>query len=120
MFGIGRRTWLEANLQVVARVIEERPRFGLATKPVNEPDVLIVGAGPAGLVTVITLARYGVNVLLVEKRTAISTLSRATVISTPSMEIFRSWGLKTPYAKEPRTSSPVAGSRPPLQPAKAP
>lgn len=60
----------------------------------NEPDVLIVGAGPAGLVTGITLARYGVNVLLVEKRTAISTLSRATVISTRGMEIFRSWSLE--------------------------
>jgi 2-polyprenyl-6-methoxyphenol hydroxylase-like FAD-dependent oxidoreductase len=61
---------------------------------VNQSDVLIVGAGPAGLVTGISLARYGVKTLLVEKRTAISTLSRATVISTRSMEIFRSWGLE--------------------------
>lgn len=60
----------------------------------NQPDVLIVGAGPAGLVAGITLARYGVKTLLVEKRTALSTLSRATVISTRSMEIFRSWGLE--------------------------
>lgn len=60
----------------------------------NEPDVLIVGAGPGGLVAGITLARYGVDVLLVEKRTAISTLSRATVISTRCMEIFRSWSLE--------------------------
>jgi 2-polyprenyl-6-methoxyphenol hydroxylase-like FAD-dependent oxidoreductase len=58
------------------------------------PDVLIAGAGPAGLVTAITLARYGVRVTLVEKRTAISTLSRATVISTRSMEILRSFGLE--------------------------
>ena len=34
------------------------------------------------------------NTLLVEKRTALSTLSRATVISTRCMEIFRSWGLE--------------------------
>jgi 2-polyprenyl-6-methoxyphenol hydroxylase-like FAD-dependent oxidoreductase len=31
-------------------------------------DVLVVGAGPAGLVAGITLARYGVSVLVVEKR----------------------------------------------------
>ena len=61
---------------------------------VNDAEVLIVGAGPAGLVAGIALARYGVKMLLVEKRTALSTLSRATVISTRSMEIFRSWGLE--------------------------
>lgn len=42
----------------------------------------------------ITLARYGVSVLLVDKRVAISTLSRATVISTRCMGIFRSRGLE--------------------------
>jgi putative polyketide hydroxylase len=63
-------------------------------RAVSESDVLIVGAGPAGLVTGITLARYGVKALLVEKRTSLSTLSRATVISTRCMEIFRSWGLE--------------------------
>ncbi|MPZ88816.1 MAG: FAD-binding protein [Nitriliruptorales bacterium] len=56
-------------------------------------QVLVVGAGPAGLVAGITLAGYGINVLVVEKRTEISTLSRALVISTRSMEILRSWGL---------------------------
>ncbi len=31
-------------------------------------DVLVVGAGPAGLVAAITLARYGINVVLIDKR----------------------------------------------------
>lgn len=57
-------------------------------------QVLIVGAGPAGLVAGIALARYGINVLVVEKRAEISTLSRALVISTRTMEILRSWGLE--------------------------
>jgi putative polyketide hydroxylase len=57
-------------------------------------QVLIVGAGPAGLVSGITLARYGVRVLLVEKRDEIAGLSRALVISTRGMEILRSWGLE--------------------------
>jgi putative polyketide hydroxylase len=56
--------------------------------------VLVVGAGPAGLVAGITLARYGVPVLLAEKRYDISTLSRALVVSTRSMELLRSWGLE--------------------------
>jgi putative polyketide hydroxylase len=59
-----------------------------------ETQVLVVGAGPAGLVAGITLARYGVDVVVVEKRERISTLSRALVISTRSMEILRAWGLE--------------------------
>ncbi|WP_433325204.1 FAD-dependent monooxygenase [Spirillospora sp. CA-294931] len=57
-------------------------------------EVLVVGAGPAGLIMAMTLARYGVGVLLVEKRREISTLSRALVVSTRNMEILRSWGLE--------------------------
>jgi putative polyketide hydroxylase len=60
----------------------------------REPEVLVAGAGPAGLVAGITLAGYGIGVLLVEKRAEISTLSRALVISTRNMEILRSWGLE--------------------------
>jgi 2-polyprenyl-6-methoxyphenol hydroxylase-like FAD-dependent oxidoreductase len=57
-------------------------------------DVLVVGAGPAGLVAGIALSRYGVRVLLVDKREEISTLSRSLVISTRCMEILRAWGLE--------------------------
>lgn len=56
--------------------------------------VLVVGAGPAGLTTAIALARQGVECLLVERRRELSTLPRATVISTRSMELLRSWGLE--------------------------
>ena len=56
--------------------------------------VLIVGGGPAGLVTAITLARYGVESLLVERRDELSDEPRATAISVRSMELLRSWGLE--------------------------
>jgi putative polyketide hydroxylase len=56
--------------------------------------VLIVGAGPAGLTTAITLARQGIDTLIVERRTALSPIPRATAVSTRSMELFRSWGLE--------------------------
>src|SRR5579859_2396976 len=60
----------------------------------TDTSVLIVGAGPAGLVAAITLAGYGVDILVIDKREVGSTLSRALVISTRSMEIIRSWGLE--------------------------
>jgi 2-polyprenyl-6-methoxyphenol hydroxylase-like FAD-dependent oxidoreductase len=64
------------------------------TRPDIETPVLIVGAGPAGLVAAIALAREGIDCLVVERRRERSTLPRATAISTRSMEIFRSWGLE--------------------------
>ncbi|MBW3546523.1 MAG: FAD-dependent monooxygenase [Actinobacteria bacterium] len=57
-------------------------------------DVLVVGAGPCGLVAGITLAQYGVDVVVVEQREGGSTLSRALVISTRGMELMRRFGLE--------------------------
>ena len=56
--------------------------------------VVVVGAGVAGLVTAATLGHYGISTLLVEQRTEPSVLPRATVISTRSMELLRTWGLQ--------------------------
>ena len=60
----------------------------------RELPVLIVGAGPAGLVTATTLARYGIESLLVERRRGLSPLPRANAASTWSMELLRAWGLE--------------------------
>jgi putative polyketide hydroxylase len=61
----------------------------------DETPVLIVGAGPAGLTTAITLARQGVASLLVERRRTLSGMPRATAVSTRTMELLRSWGLES-------------------------
>ena len=53
-----------------------------------------MGAGPGGLVAAITLARYGVDVLVIDKRDEMSGLSRALVISTRGMELMRRFGLE--------------------------
>jgi putative polyketide hydroxylase len=60
----------------------------------QEVDVLVVGAGPAGLTAAATLRRYGVEVLVLERKAQLSSHPRATVISTRSMELLRSWGLE--------------------------
>lgn len=60
----------------------------------TDHDVAVVGAGPAGLVAATVLARQGVDVLLIEKRSRTSDLPRAVGITIRQMELFRSWGLE--------------------------
>ena len=55
--------------------------------------VVVVGAGPAGLTAAVSLARHGIEVLLLERREVGSELPRATVLSVRNMEMLRSWGL---------------------------
>src|SRR3954471_24738289 len=61
----------------------------------DETPVLIAGAGPAGLATAITLARQGIEPVVIERRARPGAHPRATAISTRSMEILRAWGLET-------------------------
>ena len=81
----------------------------MSTVGSRQVQVLVVGLGPAGLVAAVGLARYGVRVLLLEKRDGLAMLSRAIVISTRSMEIWRSWGLEEEVRGELPTSNLVAG-----------
>ena len=60
---------------------------------VIDTDILVAGAGPAGLATAITAARHGARVLVVERRPGTSTVPRATGVSTHTMELFRTWGI---------------------------
>jgi 2-polyprenyl-6-methoxyphenol hydroxylase-like FAD-dependent oxidoreductase len=66
----------------------------MAADRIDEVPVVIAGAGPAGLVAAITLARNGVGSLLVERNPGLSPLPRATSVSTRTKELWRSWGLE--------------------------
>ena len=57
-------------------------------------DVLVVGAGPAGLTAAISLARHGIDVLVIEKHAGTSPFPKATGVSTRTMELLRGWGLE--------------------------
>ena len=60
----------------------------------EDVPILIVGAGPAGLIAAAALAQHGVESLVVDRRATRSRHPRATTVTTRSMELIRSLGLE--------------------------
>jgi 2-polyprenyl-6-methoxyphenol hydroxylase-like FAD-dependent oxidoreductase len=61
--------------------------------PVDRTDVLIVGAGPTGLLLAVELVRRGVGCLLIDAHDAPLDWDRATVMHARSIEVFEALGL---------------------------
>ncbi|MET8202162.1 FAD-dependent oxidoreductase [Micromonospora taraxaci] len=59
-------------------------------------DVLVVGAGPTGLATALTLARRGVDVTLLDKLAVPPTTSRAAVVHAYTLEVLDRIGAAAP------------------------
>ena len=56
-------------------------------------DVLIVGAGPTGLMLACQLARFGISYRIIEKNSGPTTQSRALAIQARSLELFAQMGI---------------------------
>jgi 2-polyprenyl-6-methoxyphenol hydroxylase-like FAD-dependent oxidoreductase len=59
----------------------------------NITDVLIVGAGPVGLMLANQLHRFGVDFMIIDSKSGPTTESRAHSVSPRSMEIYQQMGL---------------------------
>src|SRR5277367_6263893 len=59
----------------------------------HHPDVLIVGAGPSGLVLALWLTRLGVRVRIVDKTNEPGTTSRALAVQARTLELYQQIGL---------------------------
>lgn len=56
-------------------------------------DVLVVGAGPTGLVLALWLAKFGVKLRLIDKTAQPGTTSRALAVQARTLELYRQLGL---------------------------
>ncbi|KAJ3759350.1 FAD binding domain-containing protein [Lentinula raphanica] len=72
---------------------------GVSTEA-SKVDVLIVGAGPAGLMCAFALARAGVKVRIVDKRPHKVAAGQADGIQPRTTEVFKSYGLSDRLLKE--------------------
>ena len=52
-------------------------------------DVLIVGAGPTGLVLALWLAKLGINARIIDRSAAPGTTSRALAVHARTLELYR-------------------------------
>ena len=59
----------------------------------NHYDVIIIGAGPTGLMAAVQLARFNINFLIVDSKDGPTEQSRAIVITARSMEIYQQLGI---------------------------
>ena len=76
-----------------------------------EIQVLIVGAGPTGLVLAVWLTRLGVRVRIVDKTAGPGTTSRALAVQARTLELYRQIGLAdTSWKADGRPSPLIFGS----------
>jgi 2-polyprenyl-6-methoxyphenol hydroxylase-like FAD-dependent oxidoreductase len=70
------------------------------TTPTSKCDVLIIGAGPAGMMLATWMARMGITTRIVDKRGSKIYAGQADGLQLRSLEIFDSFGFADRAVKE--------------------
>ncbi|WP_158970570.1 FAD-dependent oxidoreductase [Chachezhania sediminis] len=73
----------------------------------KKAQVIIVGAGPVGLSAAVFLVRNGVSVLVLEKRDALGTASKASTFHPPTLEMLAEFGIIQPMLDQGRIADRI-------------
>src|SRR5436305_1719709 len=71
----------------------------MAQSSIRDPEVLIVGSGPTGLVLALWLNRLNVRVRVIDKAAEAGTTSRALAVQARTLELYRAMGLADPVVE---------------------
>jgi len=69
-----------------------------------ETDVLIIGAGPSGLVLALWLTHLGIRVRIIDKTAEPGTTSRALAVQARTLELYDQLGLADAVVKRSRAA----------------
>jgi 2-polyprenyl-6-methoxyphenol hydroxylase-like FAD-dependent oxidoreductase len=79
----------------------------MTSSSIRDPGVLIVGAGPTGLVLALWLTRLGVPVRIIDETASSGTTSRAVAVQARTLELYRQVGLSDEIVKQGRRATAV-------------
>ena len=71
----------------------------MSSTAVFDTDVVIIGAGPAGLTAALTLQRYGINFVVIDRNPGPVQHSNALGVAVRTLEVLEMLGLKQPFRK---------------------
>lgn len=77
----------------------EYPERPLRPEPVETCDVLVVGAGPAGLMLATLLTRFGIDVKVIDDRPTKTTTGRADGLQPKTIETFKQLRIAEPVLR---------------------
>ena len=85
-----------SGVRAAMRAPRHRPdgkRVSTGNRRSRDTDVLIIGAGPTGLVLALWLTRLGVRVKIVDQTAEPGTTSRALAVQARTLELYSQMGL---------------------------